>query len=89
MEQPSQKFDLDCPVAYEIKVQGWLDESWSDWFEEVAIAPELHAEGIRITTLNVTVADRAALHGLLRKLYGLGLPLLSVNRIEFDRKTRS
>jgi hypothetical protein len=80
--EKSRKLGLDCPVSYEITVQGWLDESWSDWFEEATLAPELNKRGIRTTTLNVTVADQAALIGLLRKLYGLGLPLLSLSHVE-------
>ena len=78
MKQAGQEPGLDRPVTYEIQVQGWLDESWSDWFDGMAVAPEVSADGTTITRLTSTVIDQAALHGLLRKLYDLGLPLLSV-----------
>ncbi len=84
-----QKLTLDSSVTYEIEVQGYLDERRSDWFDGIAIVPKAGAEGTSITRLTGTVVDQAALHGLLRKLYDLGLPLLSVNRIELDRKTCS
>ena len=78
MKQAGQEPGLDHPVTYEIQVQGWLDESWSDWFDGMSVAPEVSAEGTSIIRLTGTVVDQAALHGLLRKLYDLGLPLLSV-----------
>ena len=78
MKQAGQEPGLDRPVTYEIQVQGWLDESWSDWFDGMAVAPEASADGTSITRLTGTVVDQSALHGLLRKLYDLGLPLLSV-----------
>jgi len=81
MKQAGQEPGLDRPVTCEIQVQGWLDESWSDWFDGIAVAPQVSAEGTTITKLTGTVVDQAALHGLLRKLYNLGLPLLSVTCI--------
>lgn len=77
-----QKLTLDCPATYQIEVQGYLDEHRSDWFDGMAIMPQVGTEGTSVTRLTGTVIDQAALHGLLRKLYDLGLPLLSVNRIE-------
>ncbi len=84
-----QKLTLDSSVTYEIEVQGYLDERRSEWFDSIAIMPQTDAKNTSITRLTGTVVDQAALHGLLRKLYDLGLPLLSVNRIELDRKTCS
>jgi hypothetical protein len=86
MTKAGQKLTLDCPATYQIEVQGYLDEGRSDWFEGMAIVPQVGAEGTSITRLTGTVVDQAVLHGLLRKLYDLGLPLLSVDCIQPGRK---
>jgi len=72
-----QRPTLDRPAVYEIQVPGELDESWAIWFGEVAITVEREGKGPPVTTLTGTV-DQAALHSLLRRLYSLGLPLISV-----------
>ena len=66
------------PSLYHIRVKGILDEKWSDWFDGFAITPQADDE----TLLAGPVADQAALHGLLAKIRDLGLPLLSVQRVE-------
>lgn len=78
-----KKLTLDRPVTYEIKVPGELDESWSDWDGKMAITVESVGEGRAVTTLT-GVVDQAALHSLLRRLYSLGLPLISVLCVECD-----
>ena len=65
-------------MEYQIRIEGELGQEWADWFGSSAIAREGHG----VTLLTCAVADQAALHGLLRKLRDLGLPLLSVNRID-------
>ena len=80
MEKPKRKLTLDRPVTYRIRVPGHLDESWSDWVEGMTIAAGSEADGSPVTTLTGTV-DQAALHGLLRRLYSLGLPLISVQAV--------
>jgi len=65
-------------LHYQVRLQGHLDRSWDDWFGGCSITPE--ADGT--TLLTCYVVDQAALHGLLRKIRDLGLPLISVNRIE-------
>jgi len=77
-----QKLSLDRPATYQIKVPGHLDESWSDWIGGMAITVESEGEGPPITILTGAL-DQAALQGLLRRLYSLGLPLISVNCVEF------
>ena len=77
---------LDQPATYQIKVPGHLDESWSDWAGGMTITVESEDDGPPTTTLTGTVADQAALQGLLRRLYSLGLPLISVNWVEPDKK---
>jgi hypothetical protein len=65
--------------TYEIEVQGRIGERWAHWFDDVSVDAEGEAQSA-ITALTVTVADQAALLGLLQKLYTLGLPLLRVQR---------
>jgi hypothetical protein len=84
MKDVQQKLNLDQPAIYQIQVPGYLDESLSDWVEGMTITAESGGNGSSITTLIGTVVDQAALQGLLRRLYSLGLPLISVNRVEPD-----
>ena len=62
---------------YQITVKGHLDNRWADWFEGLTITLEDNGE----TLLTGPVVDQAALHGLLRKVRDLGVPLLSVTRV--------
>jgi hypothetical protein len=71
---------LDQRATYQIRVPGHLDAKWAEWSEGMMILVESEGNGPPITTLTATV-DQAALHGLLRRLYALGLPLISVNWI--------
>jgi len=67
--------------SYEIKLKGHLDENWADWFDGLTFAHENDGT----TTLTGEIIDQAALHGLLKKIRDLGMPLLSVNCIEPDQ----
>jgi len=60
---------------YEIRLKGHLDNRWAVWFGDVVITLEDNGD----TLLTGLVADQAALHGLLKKVRDLGMPLLSVN----------
>ncbi len=79
---------LDQPTAYEIVVEGGLDEGWSEWFDGLEVSVESCADAPTQTRLAGIVADQADLHGILEKIRNLGLPLISVARIggEGDRK---
>jgi hypothetical protein len=85
MKKARHRLTLDRPATYEIQVPGHLDESWSDWAGGMTITIESEGEGPPVTTLTGTV-DQAALQGLLRRLYSLGLPLISVNCVECGSK---
>jgi hypothetical protein len=74
----------DRPTHYQIKVLGWLDMSWSDWFGGLTLQRESTSDGTPITTLSGVVIDQPALHGLLERIRNLNLTLLSVARIEPD-----
>jgi hypothetical protein len=65
--------------TYEIEVQGRIGERWTHWFDDMAVVVQGETQDAT-TTLTGTVADQAALLGLLQKLYTLGLPLLLVQR---------
>jgi hypothetical protein len=72
--------DQDEPGRYEIRLTGHLDDRWADWFAGLTITREDNGE----TLLTGPVADQAALYGLLRKVRDLGLPLVSVLRVELE-----
>lgn len=67
--------DGDEPGLYEIRLNGQLDQRWSDWFEGFTLTNE--SDGT--TTLSGPEIDQAALHGLLRRVGDLGLTLISLN----------
>ncbi len=75
----------DQPWHCEIRLKGHLDERWTDWFDGLTITRDANGE----TRLTGPVVDQAALHGLLRKVRDLGLPLISVNRLEPDQPDAS
>ena len=89
MKQVNQKLALDQPATYQIKVPGHLDERWSDWAEGMTITLEGGDDDPPTTTLTGVVADQAALQGLLRRLYSLGLPLISVNWMGAEESIKS
>jgi hypothetical protein len=80
------RLSLDQPAAYHILVQGHVGEDWSDWFDGLALSVNKQAGGPSITTLTGTVVDQAALHGLLARLYNLGMPLISVQCIGREKE---
>ena len=78
-----KKLSLTRPATYQIKVPGVLDERWSNWNGGMTITVESDDTGLPVTTLTGTL-DQASLQGLLRRLYSLGLPLISVICVEFN-----
>jgi hypothetical protein len=72
------KTDPNQPIVYQIRIKGHLDREWTDWFEGLTITLEEDGD----TLLTGLVVDQAALHGLLKKVRDLGLPLVSVSPIE-------
>jgi len=69
------------PEQYEIRIKGHLDPRRADWFEGL----QLVAASDGTTVIQGPIPDQAALHGLLRKIRDLGLPLISVTQIETDQ----
>jgi len=72
------KTDPSQPVVYQIRVKGHLGHEWTDWFEGLTITLEEDGN----TLLTGPVVDQAALHGLLKKVRDLGMPLVSVSPVE-------
>ena len=70
----------DGSGLYQIRIKGHLESRWTDRFEGMTITLEENGE----TLLSGPVADQAALHGLLKKVRDLGMPLVSVSPVEPD-----
>jgi hypothetical protein len=74
----NQKTDPSQPMVYQIRLKGHLSRQWTDWFEGLTITLEEDGN----TLLTGPVIDQAALHGLLKKVRDLGMPLVSVSPVE-------
>jgi hypothetical protein len=72
-------------MIYQIRIKGLLDRQWTDWFGGMTVSPTEDGD----TLLTGPVEDQAALHGLLKKVRDLGMPLISVSPIEPDRRRES
>jgi hypothetical protein len=73
--------DPDEPMIYQIRIKGHLGPQWTDWFGGLVITREENGE----TLVTGPVVDQAALHGLLRKVRDLAMPLISVSRVSHDQ----
>jgi len=80
----NSEFDPGQPMVYQIRIKGHLGRQWTDWFEGLTITLSDNGE----TLLTGSVVDQAALHGLLKKVRDLGMPLLSVNHVRPGRQMR-
>ena len=76
----NSEIDRGQPIAYQIRIKGHLGRQWTDWFGGLAITLEDNGD----TLLTGPVVDQAALHGLLRKVRDVGMPLVSVRPIQQD-----
>ncbi|MCB0194634.1 MAG: hypothetical protein KDJ65_21970 [Anaerolineae bacterium] len=86
MRDTYQSNDEHCEQElYEIRLKGHLDGRWADRFWDLTITLTENGE----TLLTGPIVDQAALHGLLRKIRDLGLPLLSLNCVELGRTDAS
>ena len=82
-ELRSSTNDHNEPMFYEIRIKGHLDDRWAEWFGGLTITLEEDGD----TLLAGPVIDQAALHGLLKKVRDLGLPLVSVSPLEHGPST--
>jgi hypothetical protein len=77
---PKPQFDSPQPVFYKIRIKGELDSQWTDWFEGLSITLDDNGD----TLISGPVIDQAALHGILKKVRDLGIPLVSVCPVKPD-----
>ena len=77
----SQTMSLNSQNQYEIKIHGQLDNSWLAWFGEAKVHVEVADNDIQITTFSNVVMDQAGLVGLIRRLHGLGIVLISIRQV--------
>jgi hypothetical protein len=70
--------DLGQSMVYQIRVEGHLSQQWTDWFGGLIVTREENGD----TLLTGPVVDQAALYGLLKKVRDLGMPLVSIKRVE-------
>lgn len=82
-ERSTVEHDTDRPAIYEIRISGRIGSRWHGWFDDMSIAQADNGE----TVLTGPVVDQAALHGLLRKVRDLGIPLISVREVRPDCTT--
>ena len=80
--ETKSKLTIDQSASYSIQVAGYLDESWSDRLGGLTIRVPNPDENTLVTTLSGTLIDQAALFGVLKALYDMRLPLLSVECVE-------
>ena len=83
--EPEPKPSPSPNVIYQIRVRGHLAHEWMDWFEGLTITLEEGGD----TLLTGPVVDQAALHGLLKKVRDLGMPLVSISPVEPGLSTTS
>jgi hypothetical protein len=69
-------------MIYQIRIKGLLDRQWTDWFGGMTVSAANDGD----TLLTGPIEDQAALHGLLRKVRDLGMPLISVSPVASDRR---
>lgn len=77
--------DLKQPTVYQIRIKGYLSQQWMNWFDGLTIKLEENGD----TLLTGPVVDQAALHGILKKVRDLGMPLLSINSVETGKQDAS
>jgi hypothetical protein len=74
--------DPGQPMVYQIRIKGHLGRQWTDWFEGMVITPVDNGD----TLVTGTVIDQAALHGVLKEVRDLNLPLLSIMEVRSRRE---
>jgi hypothetical protein len=76
-DEHNPEHEADQPAIYQIRIKGYLSQHRMDWFDGLTVTLEEDGN----TLLTGPILDQAALHGILKKIRDLGLPLLSVNSV--------
>lgn len=76
-----QSISLNAQHRYEIKIHGQPDDAWLDWFGGAEVQVEILTDDTQVTTFANVVLDQAGLVGLIRRLHGHGIVLLSIRRV--------
>jgi hypothetical protein len=84
-QKRNPKMNPGQPMVYQIRIKGHLGRQWADWFEGLTITLEDNGD----TLLTGPVVDQAALHGLLKRVRDLGMPLVSVCPLEHGQADQS
>lgn len=79
----TQLISLNSQNRYEIKVCGQPDDSWLGWFGAAQAHVEVLVDNSQVTTFSDVIMDQAGLVGLIRRLHGHGIVLLSVRQVAF------
>ena len=78
----SKGFKIETPAMYRIRVQGRVDQSWSEQLNGMSITQAESSDKLPVTILIGHLKDQAALSGVLNTLYELHMPLLSVENLD-------
>ena len=78
----TQSLSLNSQNQYEIKIYGQPDDSWLDWFGKADAHVEVWNDNSQVTTFSNVSMDQAGLVGLIRRLHGIGIVLLSIRQVE-------
>ena len=79
------KRDANRPVFYQIRINGHLGQQWMNWFDGLTITLEEDGN----TLLSGPIVDQSALHGVLKRIRDLGMPLLSVNPVDQSQTSKA
>ncbi len=77
--------DPDRPKIFQIRIKGHLGQQWAGWFDGLTIVLEEDGN----TLISGPVIDQSALHGILKKIRDLGMPLLSINSVDPNQSTKA
>ncbi len=83
----SHSISLNSQNRYEIQVYGQLDDSWLDLFGEAKVHTEVLADNSQVTRFSDLVMDQAGLVGLIRRLHGHGIVLISIRQVDLGLPT--
>lgn len=78
--EPGRDRGSEKPMTYQIRIRGHLRQQWIDWFDGLSVILEEDGN----TLLTGPVIDQSALHGILKKIRDLGMPLLSIHSVGQD-----